>query len=102
MEPAEAAQLAAGLVQHQQHQQQTAPSETGAMSVTESVTAANSDPGGDAGNDAPPNPRKRKKASRAYVVPLFPSPPRAPFRPRPRPRLSPGRPPLTQPPSVQL
>lgn len=82
MEPAGAAQLAAGLVQHQQ---QTAPSETGAMSVAESVTAANSDPGGDAGNDAPPNPRKRKKASRAYVVPPFPSPPRAPFRPRPRP-----------------
>ncbi|KAK0751049.1 hypothetical protein B0T18DRAFT_387231 [Schizothecium vesticola] len=62
MEPAEAAQLAAGLVQ--QHQQ-TAPSEAGAMSVAESLTAPNSDPGVDAGNDAPPNPRKRKKASRA-------------------------------------
>lgn len=92
MEPAEAAQLAAGLVQHQQHQQQTAPSETGAMSVTESVTAANSDPGGDAGNDAPPNPRKRKKASRAYVAPPLsisapgpvPSPSPSPSLTRPR------------------
>ncbi|KAK1826748.1 quinic acid utilization activator [Podospora conica] len=66
MEPAEAPQLAAALVQQQHHQdQQTAPSEAGAMSVAESLTAPNSDPGVDAGNDAPPNPRKRKKASRA-------------------------------------